>query len=84
MQIKRIAKKQIQKLLVYDASKIIGKLADYPCVSFDVFDTLVKRCVSEPAELFTLLGRQYGDERFRDLHITQEEIDAAKLRQASL
>ena len=35
---------------------ILHKAALYPVVAFDVFDTLIKRDVARPTDLFALLG----------------------------
>lgn len=38
-------------------------------VSFDVFDTLIRRLVDEPETVFEIVGKQYGIENFRKLRV---------------
>ena len=42
---------------------ILHKAAPYPVVAFDVFDTLIKRDVARPADLFALLGADFAKAR---------------------
>lgn len=55
----------IEKLVVTSPEKLLDATAPYEVVSFDVFDTLVKRNVRKPEDLFELLERKlvlaYGD-----------------------
>ena len=43
----------------YTAEQIIKATADYDSVSFDVFDTLVKRCVAVPSDVFVRTAKDY-------------------------
>ena len=49
---------------------ILHKAAPYPVVAFDVFDTLIKRDVARPTDLFALLGADFAKAR------TQAEAEA--------
>ncbi len=49
---------------------ILHKAAPYPVVAFDVFDTLIKRDVARPTDLFALLGADFAKAR------TQAETQA--------
>ena len=49
---------------------ILHKAALYPVVAFDVFDTLIKRDVARPTDLFALLGADFAKAR------TQAEAEA--------
>ena len=49
---------------------ILHKAAPYPVVAFDVFDTLIKRDVARPTDLFALLGADFAKVR------TQAEAEA--------
>ena len=42
---------------------ILHKAALYPVVAFDVFDTLIKRDVARPTDLFALLGADFAKAR---------------------
>lgn len=44
---------------------ILHKAAPYPVVAFDVFDTLIKRDVARPTDLFALLGADFAKARTR-------------------
>ena len=43
----------------YTAEQIIKAVAGYDSVSFDVFDTLVKRCVAVPSDVFARAAKDY-------------------------
>ena len=54
------------------ASELINRLKEYDVVSFDVFDTLIFRPFSEPADLFYFVGEKMGIQDFRSLRIKAE------------
>jgi predicted HAD superfamily hydrolase len=61
------------------------KIAEVTTVSFDIFDTLVVRCIANPKDLFPILGRELGVvdvEKFSTARITAESDarQAAKQR----
>ena len=43
----------------YTAEQIIKAIADYDSVSFDVFDTLVKRAFAVPRDVFLRTAKDY-------------------------
>lgn len=45
----------------YTAGSVIKSLAKYDTVSFDVFDTLIKRCVASPRDVFARTARDFMD-----------------------
>ena len=53
---------------------ILHKAAPYPVVAFDVFDTLIKRDVARPTDLFALLGADFAKAR------TQAEAEARAIQ----
>lgn len=59
-----------------DIERIINRLHKYDCISFDVFDTLVKRNVKKPSDLYDLIGlcvnEKYGMENFGDIRTAVE------------
>ncbi|MBR0149740.1 MAG: hypothetical protein IJP89_00085 [Synergistaceae bacterium] len=57
----------------YSADEIIRALARYDTVSFDIFDTLIKRCVARPRDVFHRVARDFTDK-------TGIFIDPAKFR----
>ena len=47
---------------VYDIEGIIKKIERYNYVSFDIFDTLIKRNVNKPSDIFKLTAIEYEKE----------------------
>ena len=43
-----------------DTNKILNRLCKYDYVSFDIFDTIVKRDVASPDEVFSLVEKEYN------------------------
>ncbi len=52
---------------------ILPRIADAPCVSFDVFDTLLKRAVARPHDVFRRMGAELGDATFAARRIAAEQ-----------
>lgn len=59
---------------------ILHKAAPYPVVAFDVFDTLIKRDVARPTDLFALLGADFAKARVQ----AEGEARAAKSGEVTL
>lgn len=55
------------------AKEVAAKLCECDMVSFDIFDTLVVRPFSAPADLFYLVGEQLGIPDFRSIRIRAEK-----------
>lgn len=53
--------------------ELAGKLMDFDVISFDVFDTLVLRCVSHPTDVFYLTGMKLKYPDFKRIRIEAEE-----------
>lgn len=77
-----IKKKLLKKLKSFPkikVNKIQSVLMNYEYVSFDIFDTLIKRNVEEPNDVFELVAleikRKYGwiNHNFRELRIRSEK-----------
>jgi len=58
-----------------------GKFGSYDILSFDVFDTLILRPLSDPRDLFWFVGEKLGSMDFRNLRIRAEQ-DARRKKQA--
>jgi HAD superfamily hydrolase (TIGR01549 family) len=56
-----------------DKDVIINKLLKYDVISFDIFDTLVLRNVSNPVDIFKIVGYKIGIENFFTYRIKAEE-----------
>ncbi len=59
---------------------ILHKAAPYPVVAFDVFDTLIKRDVARPTDLFALLGADFAKARVQ----AETQARAAKSGEVTL
>ncbi|MDC7280676.1 HAD-IA family hydrolase [Butyrivibrio fibrisolvens] len=59
--------------------KFVEKLSGYDIISFDIFDTLIFRPFSEPADLFYLIGCKLDFLNFKDLR-ARAEFEARLIR----
>lgn len=57
--------------------EMIEELEKYDVISFDIFDTLVLRAISNPKDLFILMGTRLNVDDFKKIRV-QCEIDARK------
>lgn len=57
-----------------DSQKFFLSFQDYKVVSFDVFDTLLKRNVSKPTDVFGYIEQKFGIENFKQKRIEAERI----------
>lgn len=73
MVIKRAMKSRIHRYPRYCASSIINKIERYQYISFDIFDTLVKRNVSCPENIFDWMGCTLQDNMFRMFRVEAEQ-----------
>lgn len=71
--------KDLDFLRQADVNKIIKRIAPYHYVSFDIFDTLLKRDVLHPNDVFQIVGKQNNDFAFSKKRIEAER----NLRQRS-
>ncbi|MGI6011837.1 MAG: hypothetical protein ACOX8H_10130 [Ruminococcus sp.] len=53
--------------------ELAEKLLSYDVISFDVFDTLILRCVSHPTDLFYLVGMKLNYPNFKKIRIRAEQ-----------
>ena len=60
-----------------DVAGIIKQIEKYDVVSFDIFDTLLKRNVKKPTDIFRYMEKKYQKEGFFN-----ERIDAEKRARA--
>lgn len=63
---------QLDFLRHTNVNEIINTIKKYEVVSFDIFDTLLKRDVSSPTEVFRLIEEKIG-ENFSELRIQAEK-----------
>ena len=61
-----------------DIEKIIHKIDDYDVVSFDIFDTLLKRNIQKPTDVFKYMEVKYGKEGFYKERILAEKKSRLK------
>ena len=62
--VKNIFKKEPQVKEVISKENILFNLKKYDIISFDIFDTLITRCVYEPDDIFKILNEYFSDEKF--------------------
>ena len=55
------------------AKELARRLSSFDVISFDVFDTLILRCVSHPADVFYLVGMELNYPDFRKIRILAEK-----------
>lgn len=48
-------------------------LSKYDVISFDIFDTLILRAVSNPQDLFAIIGNELGIMNFKEIRIAAEK-----------
>lgn len=62
---------------------IVRQAASYDAVAFDVFDTLLKRDVDKPTDLFRLAGEEFAQKRIQAEQLAraaaQQEVTLAKI-----
>lgn len=65
-----------------DDDNVINKIDTYDCVSFDVFDTLVKRNLKTPSDMFEIMGlqleKEFGIKDFACIRIDAEKLSCRK------
>lgn len=59
-------------------SKIIKKIKNYKYISFDIFDTLIKRNVSSPSDVFEIIEKKYNIKDFKKNRIFSERVAREK------
>lgn len=65
---------QFDFLRQHDPKHIIQKIAPYSYVSFDIFDTLLKRDVVHPTDIFKMVGKYFDDTAFFQKRINAESM----------
>lgn len=64
MNITRKIKDRINTGRAIDSKKLISVIENYDVISFDIFDTLLKRNINRPADVFIYMGQKIGDSDF--------------------
>ena len=75
--IQRIIEKADVKHSV-NADKILKEIKNYDIVSFDIFDTLLKRNVKEPTDVFSYMEKKYQIDGFCEKRIEAEKTARKK------
>ena len=71
----------------YTAGRLTNILAEYDTVSFDIFDTLVKRCFAHPHDVFLRTAKDFAEESGRFIEpakFQRDRIAAEQLAHAIL
>lgn len=76
--IKKYVKKRINTGKSINPDKLISQIKNYDVVSFDIFDTLLKRCVQEPTDVFYYMEKKLGIAGFAKKRIEAEAKAKAK------
>ena len=73
---KKAIKKILYKLFSKEYKDIYKEIEEYKYISFDIFDTLIKRNVEKPTDIFELIPKRYGKElkNFKEKRINAEHI----------
>ena len=62
----------IEKNKELSVHKYVEQLNSYDVVSFDIFDTLILRPVSQPTDVFYLIGEKLGISNFKNIRVWAE------------
>ncbi|MBQ8306758.1 MAG: hypothetical protein IJX90_11150 [Blautia sp.] len=76
--VKKAIKKKLNSGKPIEAETLYESIKDYDYISFDIFDTLVKRNVEEPTDIFSIMVKTVG-ENFREKRIQAEKRARAEL-----
>ena len=73
--LKRQVKNKINSGTIPSTQKLLNKVKNFKAVSFDIFDTLLKRKVNNPKDVFQLMQLSIGEKipNFKDGRIKAEE-----------
>lgn len=73
MKIKSKVKKKLDNIEIGKPKNISNILDNYDYISFDIFDTLIKRDVPDPTDVFDMVGRAFGIKDFKSKRIRAEQ-----------
>lgn len=65
---------QLDFLRENSIAKIIATISSYEYVSFDIFDTLLKRDVISPSDVFKIVGQHFNDKTFCEVRMSTESL----------
>ena len=77
MNIKHAVKKKLNSGSRMDSDELYRRIKNYDYVSFDIFDTLVKRNVEEPTDIFSIMEKKVGGD-FKNKRIVAERKARAR------
>ena len=72
---KKIIKSIIYKFYTTDYKKVKNIIMDYNYISFDIFDTLIKRNVKNPIDIFDVVEKRYNNPH---INFKENRINAEK------
>lgn len=78
MKVFQFIKEKLNTRYSINITEIIKQIDKYDVVSFDIFDTLLKRNVKEPADVFRHMEKKYGIEGFCVNRLRAEKIAREK------
>lgn len=72
---KKIIKQLFCKILsVGSTNQILDKVMKYDNISFDIFDTVIKRDINNPSDLFEIIEKKFNINNFKEKRIYAEKI----------
>ena len=77
MSIKKAVRKKLNSGKPIDADALYESIKDFAYISFDIFDTLVKRNVEEPTDIFSIMEKTLGS-NFKEKRIEAERLARAE------
>lgn len=80
MKVVRHLKTKLNTKSSIDSASIIKQIEEYDVVSFDIFDTLLKRNVNKPTDVFRYMEKKYNKEGFFHERIEAEKRARAKTK----
>jgi predicted HAD superfamily hydrolase len=72
MSLREDVKRKVYTGKPIDAENLYKQIESYQFVSFDIFDTLVKRNVAESIDIFEIVGLKINDPQFKEKRIAAE------------
>ena len=82
--IKSTIRKIMDDVQTISYAQLENRLEKYSEISFDIFDTLIKRDVPKPTDVFRLMGKCMRDDSFYENRVGAERIARQALGEVSL
>ena len=70
---KELIKQNFVNIFSTPIFKIKNKILNYDVISFDIFDTVIKRDIKNPSDIFDLIEKKYNIKDFKKIRILAEK-----------